>query len=309
MGPVEQHPLRAIGLMLVAVFLFATMDVAFKLLVESYGSFQVVFFRCAMSLPFFVLWILITGRRQFKTAYPYGHLLRGVLGLGMLFTVGECFREMQLPDAYALFFATPLLITLLSGPVLGEPAGAVRILVSLLGFTGVLIVLNPGGGGWIGYGAGMGLIGVVLYAVSSLLLRRLGHLDGTVTIAFWYVFLVGIGAGLLAIPGWKPVQPGHFPLLLVLGVTGTVGQVLLTAAFRRASAAVVAPFDYTHMIWAVLFSYLFWGYLPGIRTWVGTTVLVVSGLFIIYREHRLMRRAASLQPGIGAAGDPPTPVG
>ena len=289
MVPVRQHPLQAIGLMVASVLLFATMDVAFKLLVESYGSFQVVFFRCAVAMPPYLVWMLATDRAQLKTAYPLGHLLRALIGLGMLFAVGECFREMQLADAYALFFASPLLITLLSGPVLGEPAGATRILASVLGFSGVLIVLSPSGEGWISYGAAMGVVAVILYAISSLLLRRLGHRDGTVTIAFWFVTLVGLGAGLMAVPAWKPVDYHHWPLLMALGVTGAGGQILITAAFRRAPAAVVAPFDYTHMIWAVLYGYLFWGYLPGIRTWVGTAILVMSGLFIIYREQRAMR--------------------
>lgn len=298
MNPVKQQPLVAIGLMLVSVFFMSTMDVAFKMLVESYGSFQVVFIRCAMSTLLYIVWILATNRAQFKTDYPWGHGFRAIIGLGMLWAVGECFREMQLVDAYALFFAAPLLITLMSGPVLGEPAGAVRIIASIIGFSGVLVVLNPSGNSLMGYGALMGIISVILYAISSLLLRRLGHRDGTITIAFWFVTLVGAGAGLLAIPDWKAVESHHWPLLLVLGITGAAGQVLITAAFRRASAAVVAPFDYTHMVWAVMYGYVFWGYLPSLQTWIGSAILILSGLFIIYRERRIMLR----QSGISESG-------
>lgn len=280
--------------MLASVFLFSTMDVALKMLVESYGSMQVTFFRCATAMPIFLIWILLTDRSQFITAYPLGHLLRSVLGLGMLYTVGECFREMQLTDAYALFFAAPLIVTLLSGPVLGEPAGAFRIAASLAGFSGVIIVLNPSGEGWIGYGAAMGIVAVILYAFSSLLLRRLGDKDRAVTISFWFVTLVGVGAGLSAIPSWKPLDYSHWPLLLVLGITGASGQVLLTAAFRRAPAPVVAPFDYSHMIWALIYGFIFWGYLPGLQTWVGSAILIASGLIILYREKRLMQRKQSI---------------
>jgi drug/metabolite transporter (DMT)-like permease len=302
MSQVQQHPVQAIGLMMVSIFMMSTMDVAIKMLVEDYGSFQVIFFRCLISMPLFLAWILATGRSQFKTAYPVGHLLRGVLGLGMLYAVGECFREMQLADAYALFFAAPILITLLSGPVLGEPAGPVRLLASVVGFIGVLVVLNPSGGdwsndsgdGWISYGATMGLVAVVLYSITSLLLRKLGSQDGTVTIAFWFVTLVGVGAGLLAIPSWKPVNLDHWPALTVLGISGTLGQVFLTAAFRRASVAVIAPFDYVHMLWAILYGYVFWSYLPGTRTWVGSGILVGSGLFILYRERQSMRRQVKI---------------
>lgn len=292
MNQIEQHPVQAIGLMMIAVLLMSTMDVMLKLLVAHYGSMQVVFFRCAVSVPIFFVWILVKNWREFKTAYPYGHLLRGLVGLAMLYTVGECLREMQLPDAYALFFAAPLLITLLSGPVLGEPAGWVRVTACTVGFGGVLVLLQPSGGAWISYGALMGLLAVLFYAASVLLLRRMGDKDGTLTIAFWFVALVGLGAGLFAVPVWQPLDPAHWPWLLIMGVTSTLGQVLLTAAFRRASVAIIAPFDYTHMIWALIFSYFIWGYLPGWQTWIGAGIVIASGLFVLVREHRTMQRKA-----------------
>ena len=287
MSPVRQHPVQAIVLMLGGVFFLSTMDVVFKMLVDDFSSFQVVFLRCAASLPFFGGWILLTDRAHFRTANPLGHLSRGLLGLLMLFAVGECFRELQLADAYTLFFAAPLVITLLSGPVLGEPAGVLRVVAAVVGFAGVILALKPGGGDWLSYGAAMGLLGMLAYAISSLLLRRLGAADGTVTIAFWFVALVGAGAGLLAWPDWKPILASHWPLIAVLGVSGAAGQALLTAAFRRASVAVVAPFDYTHMIWALVYGVWFWGYLPGWRVWIGASIVILSGLFILFRERRL----------------------
>ncbi len=101
----------------------------------------------------------------------------------------------------------------------------------------------------------------------------------------------------MALPSWQPLNYHHWPLLLILGITGAGGQVLLTAAFRRASVAVVAPFDYCHMIFAVIYGYMFWGYLPGLRTWIGSAILIVSGLFILHRERRNMRREMSLVAG------------
>ena len=154
----------------------------------------------------------------------------------------------------------------------------------------MLIVLQPSGSGWVSYGGLMALMAMVLYALSVILLRRLGSKDRTLTIAFWFVFLVGIGSGLLAIPDWKPIRFEHnWHWLLTLGVCGTLGQILLTAAFRRASVAVVAPFDYVHMIWAVMYGWWFWSYLPDSRTWVGSAVVIASGLFVLCREHRISR--------------------
>lgn len=290
MNRVEQHPVQAILLMLAGVFFLSTMDVVIKMLVEHYSSFQVVFLRCLLSLPFFAAWILISGNSRFRTAYPWGHLSRGIVGVIMLYAVGECFREMQLADAYTLFFAAPLVITLLSGPVLGERAGSFRIFTAIFGFVGVLIVLKPSAGGWISYGALMGLVGMLAYSATALMLRRMGTLDSTVTIAFWWVTIVGALAGLLAIPQWRPVLLEHWPQLLVLAISGAGGQIFLTAAFRRASAAIVAPLDYTHMIWAVVYGFVFWGYLPGTRIWVGAAIITFSGLLILFRENRIHLR-------------------
>lgn len=291
--PVQQNALQAIALMMSSVFFLSTMDVVIKLLVEHYPSLQVVFLRCAFSFPLFAGWILLVDRRQFRTQFPRAHLLRGLIGIVMLYTVGECFREMQLADAYVIFFAAPLIVTLLSGPVLGEPAGRVRSLAALVGFAGVLFVLQPSGGGWISYGALMGCIGTLGYVATILLLRKLGSGDSTLTIAFWFVTICGLGAGLLAWPNWQTIDWDHWPLFAVLGVSGTAGQVLLTAAFRRASVAVIAPFDYVHMLWAVVFGWTIWGYLPGWNVAVGAGIIIASGLVIVYRERRLSGPTAS----------------
>jgi drug/metabolite transporter (DMT)-like permease len=295
---VEQDSMKAIGMMSLAVFLLSAMDLALKQLVEHYPSMQVVFLRCVTSAPLLATLMLARNRKGFRVKYPADHLLRALIGLIMLYAVGECFRQLQLADAYAIFFAAPLLITLLSGPVLGEKAGSYRLAAAVVGFAGVLIVLQPGmNSQLISYGAVMGLLAVVAYAFMALLLRRMGHHDSTVAIAFWFIALVGVGAGLFSILSWKPIQWEHWPWLVLLGVTGTFGQLLLTGAFKRASVAVIAPLDYTHMIWAVIYGYLFWGHLPGLSTWAGTAVIVSSGLYIIFREHRVKRRLNQVNQG------------
>ena len=120
---VEQDALKAIGMMTLGVCLLSAMDLALKQLVEHYPSMQVVFLRGLTSAPLLAVWILLRKNEAFRVKYPIDHLLRAVMGLVMLYAIGECFRELQLADAYAIFFAAPLLITILSGPVLGEKAG------------------------------------------------------------------------------------------------------------------------------------------------------------------------------------------
>jgi len=288
---VEQNTMKAIGMMSMAVFMLSAMDLALKHLVEHYPSMQVVFLRGVTSVSLLAVYMLIWDRRSFRVRYPKDHLLRAAIGLLMLFAIGEAFRELQLADAYAIFFAAPLLITILSGPVLGEKAGPFRLAAAAVGFVGVLIVLQPGANSQlISYGSVMALVTVVAYAFMALLLRRMGNNDSTVAIAFWFIAMVGLGGGLLSIRNWEPIQWEHWPWLVLLGITGTLGQLMLTGAFKRASVAVIAPIDYTHMIWAVIYGYIFWGHLPGISTWIGTAVIVTSGLYIIFREHRINKR-------------------
>lgn len=284
---VTQDSIRAIIFMLMAIFLLATMDVSIKRLVESYPSMQVVFLRCLFSAPWFALWILMRDRRLFRPARLRHHLLRALIGIVMLYAVAECFRELPLADAYAIFFAAPLLITVLSGVIMKEPAGAVRLVAAAIGFGGVLIVLKPGAAALLSYGSVMALVAVVSYTFVVLLLRSLGRNEHAITIAFWYTGLIGVLTAFFAYREWTSLQWQHWPWFVLLGVTGTLGQVALTAAFRRASAAVIAPFEYLHMFWAVLYGWWFWGELPTLRTWLGSAVIISCGLYILYRERRL----------------------
>ncbi len=279
--------------MTVAVFMMSTMDLAMKQLVAHYSSIQVVFLRCAFSAPLFAIWILSSNPSLFRPRRFRDHFLRAIVGLVMLYVIGECFREMPLADAYAIFFAAPLLITVLSGLVMKEPAGPLRLSASVIGFAGVIVVLKPGAVAVISYGSIMGLVAVVAYAVVVLLLRSLGRQEHSITIAFWFAALVGAGAAIFAVDNWQAVKYEHWPWLVTLGISGTVGQVLLTAAFRRASAAVIAPYDYLHMLWAVLFGWWFWGDLPGGRVWIESAIIVGSGLYIFFREQQLKRRCAA----------------
>jgi drug/metabolite transporter (DMT)-like permease len=292
---VEQDSIKAIGLMTVGVSLLAAMDLSIKQLVEHYPSMQVVFIRGISSAPLLAIWMLVRKDGNFRVKYPIDHLLRALMGLVMLYAIGECFRELQLADAYAIFFAAPLLISILSGPVLGEKAGPFRLAAAAVGFVGVLVVLQPGmDSQLISYGSLMALVVVLAYSFMALWLRRMGHHDSTVTIAFWFIMLVGLGAGLLSFWNWRPFQWVHWPWVMLLGITGTFGQLMLVGAFKRASAAVIAPLDYTHMIWAVIYGYIFWGHLPGVSTWIGTTIIVASGLYIIFREHHIKQRQLAI---------------
>jgi drug/metabolite transporter (DMT)-like permease len=287
---VPQNALHAVAWMLWGVFLLSTMDVAIKVLVTHYPSLQVAVLRCAISAPLFALWIVVMNRRLFRTRHLRAHVARAALGLLMLWAVGEAFRELPLADAYAIFFAAPLIMAILSGPVMKEPAGPLRLGACAVGFLGVLVVLQPGTDALLSRGSVMALVAVACYAVVALMVRALGREEHSLTIAFWFTALCGT-FGAVLVPGqWVPLAAEHWPWLLVLGVTGTLGQVALVAAFRRASAGVIAPLDYTAMVWAVLYGWWIWGELPDQRTWFGAAIIIASGLFVIARESRAARR-------------------
>ena len=282
--------------MMGAIFMMSTMDVAFKLLVEHYSSLQVAFLRSAISVPMFAVIILVWNPGLFRSHQWGAHAARAFMGFLLLLAVGEAFRELPLADAYAIFFAAPLVLTLLSGPIMKEPAGPFRLTACAVGFLGVLMVLRPGTSGLISYGSMMCLLAVGFYAGVVFMLRALGRTEHALTIAFWYTLFVAMISGALLIGRWQPIQEGDGILLWVLGLSGTLGQLMLTAAFRRAAVAVLAPFEYMAMFWAVLYGWWFWGDFPGARLWLGTSVIVGSGLVIIYREYRLRQKRLLIPP-------------
>jgi drug/metabolite transporter (DMT)-like permease len=117
-------------------------------------------------------------------------------------------------------------------------------------------------------------------------LRLLSRTDTPESMVFWFTVLLTVGSGLLAIRGWVPVQVGHWPLLVGIGLTGALGQHFITEAFRHAPAAVVAPFEYTALLWGALLDLVIWGVLPEAVTLAGSAIVISAGLYLIYRERR-----------------------
>jgi len=284
---VESSNLRGIGLMLLAMATLALMDATMKELAGRYAALQVAALRGLLSLPFVVAWIYWRDRgfrTLWRIRWPW-HLLRGVLALVMLTGFIYAIRGMPLSEAYTLFFVSPLLITALSVPLLNERVGPRRWAAILVGFSGVLIVLRPGAV-TIGLGTLAVLAAAVAYALNAITVRVLGRTDSTAAMSFWFMAMVAIGAGLLALPDWQGVRAGDAGLLFALGATGALGQVLITEAFRSAPVSVIAPFEYSALFWALGLDLLIWGELPEPIVFAGATVIVASGLYLIHRERR-----------------------
>ena len=280
--------LPAIGLMLLAVALFALMDAGLKLLSPHYPPLQVAALRGLSSLPLVLVWVSWTATpgTLWRVHWPL-HLLRGALGIGMMFGFVYGLRSMPLSTAYAITFVAPMLVTAMAGPLLGERAGPRRWLAITVGLIGVLVILRPTGQGMATLGGLAILLAAICYAASAITVRLLAQRDSTQAMVLWFIVLLSVGAGLLAAPNWQPLQSSHLWIIAGVGLFGSLAQVALTEAFRRGEASLIAPFEYSALIWGVGLDLALWQVLPDGVTWIGAGIVVVSGLYLLRREEHV----------------------
>jgi drug/metabolite transporter (DMT)-like permease len=277
--------LRGIVAMLIAVGFFSLMDGGLKQLSGHYPAMQVAAIRGLSSLPLVLLWVAASGTvaTLWKVRWPI-HLLRGALSILMLSAFAYALKRMPLTGAYALFFVAPLLITALSVPLLGEKVGPRRWTAIAVGLLGVLVVLRPAGEGMLSWAGLAVLLAATGYALSAILVRVLHRTDSSQSMVFWMLVMTGFGAAALAWPAWVPVQGADGWIIAGVGLSGFLGQVAVTEAFRSGQASVVAPFEYSALAWAVGLDWLVWRVLPDAMTFVGAGIIVASGLYLLRRE-------------------------
>lgn len=279
------HRLRAVLTMLAAVLVFSLMDATLKQLSTHYPPLQVAALRGASSLPLVLVWALTTVglRSLLRVRWPL-HLLRGIIGVGMMAAFVLALRSLPLSTAYSIFFVAPLLITALSVPLLGERVGPRRWTAIFIGLVGVLVVLRPRGEGMLTLAGLMVLLAALGYAVSAITVRILARSDSTQAMVVWVLAVMAIGAGVLAWPGWVPIRSADLWLIAALGVAGALGQYAITEAFRLGEASLIAPLEYSALLWGVLLDFTLWGVLPKPVTWLGAAIIVASGLYLLRRE-------------------------
>ena len=280
-----QANLRGILAMVAAVGFFSLMDALLKTLTASYPAMQVAALRGWAALPLVVLYVLWRGeaRGLLRVRWPL-HLLRGALNISMLALFAYALKELGLAEAYTLFFIAPLLITVLSTVVLGERVRASHWVAIALGMVGVLVALRPSQDAFFSLGALAVLGAATGYAVSAITGRLLTRTDSSASLVFWTTALLALGAGTLALPGWVAVQQVHWPLVAGLAVTGFLGQLAITEAFRHGQASVVAPFEYTALAWGMGLDWVLWQAVPGGATLLGGAIIIGSGLYLVRQE-------------------------
>lgn len=280
---------KAIALMCGACALFSCLDATGKYLVGSMDALEVVWARYTSA---FLLAFLIsnpfTRPGLLSTCRPWLQVSRSALLLGSTALNLFALRYLRLDQALAITFSTPFFVTLLSGFLLGEWAGWRRLTAIGVGFLGVLVIARPGTANGLPPAALLSLAGAICYSFYNVSTRVLSRWDSSPTTLF-YSNLIGAAAMLPVLPFiWKPPATLLAAALMVLtGVFGSLGHYLLIAAHRLASASTLAPFIYVQLIWATMWGFLVFADVPDRWTLAGAAIVIASGLYILYREHKL----------------------
>lgn len=289
--PPRQSPMLGIALRVGAAACFGLMAAAIKLGHEAgIAVVELAFYRFAFGLPPLLAWMAIT--RNFgawRTRRPLLHVSRGVLGLSTMLLAFAALAFLPLAESATIGFVAPLFSVMLSALILREPVGRYRWSAVALGFLGVLIVMQPGGGALPAIGLALALTAALGVAAVTITIRSMGRTESAPTTVLWFSGFSMLVIGAL-MPFFAQAHDGReWAILAAIGLAGGVGQLFLTSSLRTAPVAVVVPFDYTQLLWAVLLGWLLWDTHPPAATWIGAAIIVASGLYTLYREHRLGR--------------------
>ena len=261
-------------------------DAVAKVLTDHYSPIQIVFVRNLIAAPIIAALIIATiGTAGLRTRHPGLHALRGgvmLLAATMYFTA---LSLMPLAEATALIFSAPLFITALSVPLLGEAVGWRRWGAVLLGFAGVLVIVRPGSEAFQ-LAALLPVGAAICYAFFMLSARWLNRDEGWWTMMLMVMVFPAIYAAPFALADWTPLRMADAGLFIAIAAFGSLGITLIGQAFRMAPAAIVAPFDYTALLWATGLGWLIWGDIPTLWTLIGALIIAASGVMIILREAR-----------------------
>ena len=252
---------------------------------------EIVFFRNAFAFVPVLLYIWKTaGFGVLKTKRLGGHATRAGVGLIGMVCGFTAVSMLPLTESTALSFASPLFMTALSALILKEHVGPHRWGAVLVGFMGVLIMVRPDPTHMASLGTIFALAGALGAAGAMIAIREIGRTEPGPTIVFYFT-LAGMLVGLASLPfgGWTIPDGTTLAMLVCTGLLGGTGQLLLTEALRRAPVAVVAPFDYSQLVWASIIGFLVWDEIPRSATIAGALVVAASGVYILFRETRRLR--------------------
>jgi drug/metabolite transporter (DMT)-like permease len=300
----------AIAYMCTGALCMVALDVAVRTLLEEYALTQVILLRSVFA--FVLIALLIVQRRRtavLRTHRAGWHLFRSLLMTGSMFTFFYALKYIPLADVIVIAFAAPLIVTALSRPFLGEPVGPWRWAAVIVGFVGVLIVVRPGYA-IVHPAAPVALVGAALYSGLALTARKLSQTESPWSLSLYSFIAPTLIAGVAGVGSWEMPDLIGWVIFALSGTFGALAFLCVNAAYSRAPAAIVVPFEYTGLIWATGAGYLFWDEVPVLNTWLGAVIIVASGMLILFRETvaRSMPDAAldfPFQEAVGSKVDPP----
>lgn len=276
--------LTGAALSLAAFGVYATHDVVVKFLGSSYNAVQIIFFSGLLSFPLVTAMLLSDKRDEnLVPRHPWWSLIRAVSAV--LTGVAGFFAFSQLPmaQAYAIFFAMPLLITLMAIPMLGERVGLRRGLAVIVGLLGVLVVLRPGEAD-LGLGHLAALSAAVTGALTSVIVRKIGGNERSAVLMLYPMLgnVLAMGAVLPFV--YVPMPIAHLGLMCIIALFGFIGGILVIKAYRTAPAVIVAPMQYSQILWAALYGWLLFDERIDAYTATGSAIIIASGIYIVLRE-------------------------
>lgn len=277
--------LRGALLSLAAFAFYATHDVVVKYLGGTYSAFQTMFFAGLMGFPLVTI-LLLSDRRDgtLIPRHPWWTALRTVSAVVTGAMGFYAFSVLPLATSYAIFFAMPLLITLMAIPMLGEKVGIRRGIAVMIGLLGVLIVVRPGGGDGFSLGHLAALGAATTGSLSSVIVRKIGREERSVVLMLYPMVLTFVATGALMPFVYQPMPVTDLSLTAVMAFLGTLGALASIAAYRVAPAVIVAPMQYSQILWAAVYGWIFFGEAVDVYTAVGSSVIIASGIYIVLRE-------------------------
>jgi len=287
---------RGVLVALLGVGTLTAMDAVAKLIVA--GDLHLAQIMAMRSVVVLALLVLVFGLRgdapSLRPVRFRAQLLRAAVGLFAPVCFFASLRYLPLTDATVVAYSSVFIITLLSALILAEKVGKWRWSAITVGFIGVAIALEPTGeGSALGYG--LVLMASVSYSALAIGGKLLGTTERSSSLVFTYNTLLGVAAGLWLPWVWQPMNWGEIGSIMLFGLMAVTGQLLLTDAYRRLDGSLVAPLEYTSLLWVVTLDFAIWQNIPGARTLLGALIIICASLVVIHRE----RVHASASPPAG----------
>ncbi|SHH63324.1 DMT family transporter [Marivita hallyeonensis] len=273
-------------LALIAFGLYSTHDVFIKTLGAIYSPIQIVFFSVLLSFPLATVMLMRDAKPgTLLPVHPWWMAVRTAAAVITGVSAFYAFANLPLTQTYAILFATPLLITVLSIPILGETVRIMRWAAVIVGLAGVLVVLRPGTTE-LTLGHAAAIVAAVAGSFASIVVRKIGAEERTVVMLLYPMVanfaVMGAALGFV----YKPMPIEHLGMLALISVIAWIGARFIIAAYQTGEAAIVAPMQYSQILWATVYGLFFFDEVPDLYTGVGAAIIIASGVFIVFRESK-----------------------